>query len=306
MIIDTIAFARAEPSPWTPARTVVTCDRQTAPRVGHYGRQMARRKLDGKNVIITGGGGGLGAALGREFSFAGCKVALLDIDYGAAVVAADRIEQGTATAIECDVTDFASCEAAIATAEQKLGPTDILVNNAGLSHRSAFAQTRVDVIRRIMDINFWGSVHCTKIALPTITDRRGAIVVISSTAGFAPLLGRTGYAASKHALHGFFGTLRTEVPNEVDVLIAAPSFIDTNLRDHTLGGDGSVTDHPQSRVGKMASAEDVAERIVWAVERRRSNLTLGNVGRVTKYMNALAPGLYERLMARRLRSEFDR
>ena len=267
---------------------------------------MAKRKLEGKNVIITGGGGGLGAALGREFGFAGANVALLDINYEAAVLAADKIERVTTTAIECDVTSYDDCAEAIATAEQRLGPTDILVNNAGLSHRSAFAETDLAVIRRIMDINFWGSVNCTKIALPTITDRRGAIVVISSTAGFAPLLGRTGYAASKHALHGLFGTLRNEVPKEVDVMIAAPSFIDTGLRNHTLGGDGEITDHPQSRVGKMVSAEDVAERIVWGLERRRATLMIGNVGRLTRYLNAMAPGLYERMMARSLRAELDR
>ena len=267
---------------------------------------MAKRILEGKNVIITGGGGGLGAALGREFGFAGANVALLDIDHGAAALAADRIEQGTTTAIECDVTSYDGCAAAIAVAEDRIGPTDILVNNAGLSHRSAFAEMDLAVIHRIMDINFWGSVNCTKIVLPTVTERRGAIAVISSTAGFAPLLGRTGYAASKHALHGFFASLRTELPDEVDVMIAAPSFIDTPLRHHTLGGDGEITDHPQSRVGKMASAEDVAERIVWGLERRRSNLVIGSVGRATRYLNALAPGVYERMMARSLRSEFDR
>jgi NAD(P)-dependent dehydrogenase (short-subunit alcohol dehydrogenase family) len=268
---------------------------------------VAKRKLEGKNVIITGGGGGLGAALGREFGFAGSNVALLDIDYEAAVLAADRVERGVATAVECDVTNLDSCAAAIATASERLGPIDILVNNAGRSHRSAFSETDLEVIHRIMDINFWGSVNCTRITLPTITERRGAIVVVSSTAGFAPLLGRTGYAASKHALHGFFGTLRSELSGTgVDVLIAAPSFIDTNLRHHTLGGDGEITDHPQSRVGNMASPADVAERIVWAVERRRQNLVIGNVGRVTRYLNALAPSVYERLMARSLRSEFDR
>lgn len=267
---------------------------------------MAKRKLEGKNVVITGGGGGLGAALGREFGYSGCNVALLDIDYPAAVLAADRVERGEATAIECDVTDLASCANAIRLAEEQNGATDILVNNAGIAHRSAFAETDVAVIERVMDINFWGAVYCTKIALPRIVDRRGAIVVISSTAGFAPLLGRTGYAASKHALHGFFGTLRTEVPKEVDVMLVAPSFIDTNLRNHALGGDGQITAHPPPRTGKMATAEDVAERIVWGVERRRSTLVLGNVGRITRYLNALAPGVYERMMARSLRSEFDR
>ncbi len=264
-----------------------------------------KRQLEGKNVIITGGGGGLGAALGREFGFSGGNVALLDIDYEAAVLAADRVERGTAVAIECDVTDFASCRDAIALAEERLGPTDILVNNAGLSHRSAFSETDIDVIRRIMDINFWGSVNCTKITLPTITARRGAIVVVSSTAGYAPLLGRTGYAASKHALHGFFTTLRTELPDHVDVMIAAPSFIDTSFRHRTLGADGQVTDHPQARVGKMDSPEDVAERIVWGVERRRATLILGRVGWVSRYLNALAPSIYERMMARSLRSKFE-
>jgi len=263
-----------------------------------------KRSLKGKNVVVTGGGGGLGAALGREFAYAGGNVALLDIDYEAAVLAADAVPRGTATAIECDVTDYTACRDAITIAEERLGPIDVLVNNAGLSHRSTFAKTDLNVIHRIMDINFWGSVNCTKVALPKLTERRGTIVVISSTAGFAPLVGRTGYAASKHALHGFFTSLRSEVP-QIDVMIAAPTFIDTEFRNRTLGGNGRVTDHPHPRTGKMTSPGDVAERIVWGVEQRRTTLVLGNVGRLTRYMNALAPGVYERLMARRLRSEFD-
>ena len=268
---------------------------------------MAKRDLARKTVVITGGGGGLGAALGQEFAFSGASVALLDIDYGNAVVAADRITQRPAIAIECDVTDRGSCRAAIARVHEELGPTDVLVNNAGLSHRSAFVETDVEVLHRIMDINFWGAVNCTKEALPSILERRGAIVVISSTAGYAPLLGRTGYAASKHALHGLFGSLRAELSDKyVDVLIAAPSFIDTPLRHHTIGGDGEITDHPQSRVGKMMTAGDAAERIVWAVERRKSSLILGNVGRLTRALNAVAPSVYERMMARSLRAELDR
>lgn len=268
---------------------------------------MAKRKLEGRNVVVTGGGGGLGAALGQEFAYSGANVALLDINYENAVLAADRITQRRSIAIECDVTDLESCRAAIARVHEELGPTDVLVNNAGLSHRSSFIETDVEVLHRIMDINFWGAVNCTKEAMPSLLERRGAIVVISSTAGYAPLLGRTGYAASKHALHGLFGTLRAELADGyVDVLIAAPSFIDTPLRDHTIGGDGEITDHPQSRVGRMMSAEDAAERIVWAVERRKSSLILGNVGRLTRVLNAVAPSVYERMMARSLRSELDR
>jgi NAD(P)-dependent dehydrogenase (short-subunit alcohol dehydrogenase family) len=268
---------------------------------------MPKRKLEGKNVVITGGGGGLGGALGQEFSLAGSNVALLDIDYGNAVVAADRITKGTAIAIECDVTSEASCTAAMAQVAEELGPVDILVNNAGLAHRSAFVDTDLAVLHRIMDINFWGSVYCTKAAYPTIVTGRGAIVIISSTAGFAPLLGRTGYAASKHALHGLFTTLRTELSGTgVDVMIAAPSFVDTPLRHHTIGGDGETTDHPQPRVGKMMPPEDVAERIVWAVERRKPTLVLGSVGKLTRYLNAVAPSVYERMMTRSLGRELDR
>ena len=266
-----------------------------------------KRKLEGKNVAITGGGGGLGSALGEEFSYAGCNVAILDIDLEAAVVAADRITRTNAVAIQCDVTDEASCKRAIAATEAELGPIGILVNNAGLMHRSGFAETDVAVLRRIMDINFWGSVHCTKETYSTIVAQRGAIVVISSTAGYAPLLGRTGYAASKHALHGFFTTLRTELSGTgVDITIAVPSFIDTPLQKHTIGGDGEITDHPRSRVGKMMSAADAAERIVWAVERRKPTVILGSVGRLTRYLNAFAPSTYERMMARSLRSELNR
>ena len=259
---------------------------------------MARRKLQGKTIVITGGGGGLGAAIAQEFSYSGGNVALLDISYGDAVVAADKIQQGVAVPIECDVTDVTSCDAAMAQVDEQLGPVDVLVNNAGISHRSAFATTEVNVLRHVMDVNFWGAVHCTKAVLPT---------VISSIAGYAPLLGRTGYAASKHALHGMFGSLRTELRGTgVDVLIAAPSFVDTPLRDRTLDGDGSVTTHPQSRVGTMMSPEDAAERIVWAVERRKQTLVVGNVGRASRYLSAIAPATYERLMARSLQSELDR
>ncbi|MCP4964718.1 MAG: SDR family oxidoreductase [bacterium] len=265
---------------------------------------MAKRKIEGKNVVITGGGGGLGSALAREFGFAGANVALLDIDFGNAVVAADGVPNTTAIPVECDVTDPESCAAAIATAEEKLGPTDFLINNAGIAHHSLYAETDLAVLQRVMDVNFWGAVHCTNATLASITERRGVIVIISSTAGFAPLLGRAGYAASKHAMVGLFGTLRSELRGTgVDVMIASPSSIDTPLRTNTLAGDGSLAGDDRPRVGSATSAADVAERIVWAIERHRSTLVLGRVGIISRYLNAIAPGAYERMMTRSLRSE---
>ena len=268
---------------------------------------MAKRKIEGKNVIITGGGGGLGSALAREFGFAGANVALLDIDYGAAVVAADGVANTTAIPVECDITDPESCAAAIAAVEEKIGPTDFLINNAGLAHHSSYAETDLAVLHRVMDVNFWGAVHCTNATLAAITERRGVIAIISSTAGFAPLLGRSGYAASKHALHGLFGTLRSELRGTgVDVMIVSPSAIDTPLRANTLAGDGNVAGDDRPRVGTATSAADVAERIVWAIEHRRSTLVLGRVGIISRYLNAIAPGTYERMMTRSLRSTQER
>ena len=134
---------------------------------------MPKRKLQDNNVVITGGGGGLGAALGQEFVYSGCNVALLDIDYERAVLAADQISGGRAVPIACDVTSQESCSQALSQASAELGPIDILVNNAGLAHRSPFAETDIAVLERIMNINFWGSAMCTKLALQGIIERRG-------------------------------------------------------------------------------------------------------------------------------------
>jgi short-subunit dehydrogenase len=162
------------------------------------------------------------------------------------------------------------------------------------------------VLRKVMEVNYFGAVAATKAALPSILERQGAIVAISSVAGFAPLLGRTGYSASKHAMNGLFESLRAELAGTgVDVLIVAPSFVDTPLRFRTLGGDGSITTHPQSRVGRMITADHAAEIVVRSVEYRRSFVALGVVARASWILNRLSPRLYERIMARGLASELE-
>ncbi|HZJ48751.1 MAG TPA: SDR family NAD(P)-dependent oxidoreductase, partial [Acidimicrobiia bacterium] len=177
----------------------------------------------------------------------------------------------------------------------------------GITHRSAFIDTDPAVIRRVMEVNYLGSANITKSALPSLIERRGAVAVVTSVAGFAPVLGRTGYAGSKHALHGLFDTLRAELrPAGVDVTIISPTFVDTDMQQRALGGDGAVTDHPQSRVGKQVTPDDVADRIYRAIERRKRSVVIGSVGHLTRAMTSVAPGLYEWVMARSLRSELDR
>lgn len=267
---------------------------------------MARRDLSGAVVAITGAAGGLGSALARAFAERGCRLALLDLTLAGLEEVVDQVG-GESFAQPCDLTDPSAVSAAFEAFEERFGGIDVLVNNAGLTHRSAFVDTEPDVFRRVMDVNYFGTVHATKAALPSIVRRRGAVVAISSVAGFAPLLGRTGYAASKHAIHGLMGSLRAEVAGAgVDVTIVAPTFVDTPFRYRTLDGDGSITTHPQSRVGRMLSPDKVAAAVVDAVERRRRFVVVGTVGRLSWIVNRLSPSLYERLMARGLQSELDR
>jgi NAD(P)-dependent dehydrogenase (short-subunit alcohol dehydrogenase family) len=168
--------------------------------------------LAAETVVITGAAGGIGEALALRFAAAGRRVAVLDVDEtGAQRVAAELEAQGTpALGLGCDVTVADDCRAAIAAVTRAWGGVDLLVNNAGITHLGRFRDTAPDVIRRVMEVNFFGAVEMTRAALPSLLQRRGAVVVLSSVAGFAPLATRTGYAASKHALQGFFDSLREE------------------------------------------------------------------------------------------------
>jgi len=263
------------------------------------------RELGGV-AVVTGGAGGIGRALGRALAERGAKVALLDLRVAAAREAAAELEaEGhQAIGLACDVTDPAACARAIAKVQSALGDPTVLVANAGIGHRSAFADTGVEVLRRVMDVNYFGAVNATHAALPSLVKTRGRIVVISSVAGFAPLLGRSGYAAAKHALHGLFDTLRGELaPDGVSVTIACPSFTESGFEKATLGADGAPVGRPRSKVGALADPNDVARAIVRAAIARRRLLVLAPVGKASLALTRLWPGAYERLMARMLRSE---
>ncbi len=266
---------------------------------------MAHRDLTGASVVITGGAGGLGRALAARFTTAGASLSLIDIDSDR--LDATRADHPDATRIVCDITDPSACRGAISAVTEAHGGIDVLINNAGMTHRSAFIDTDPAVIRRVMEVNYFGSVNVTSAALPSLIERSGAIGVISSVAGFAPVLGRTGYAGSKHALHGLFDTLRAELrPLGVDVTIIAPTFVSTDMQDRALGGDGRVTDRPQSRVGRQVDPAAVADRVYRGIERRRRLVIIGGIGHLARAMTAVVPGVYESMMARSLRSELDR
>ena len=157
-----------------------------------------------------------------------------------------------------------------------------------------------------MAVNFFGSLYCTKAAIHSLIERKGLVIVNESIAGIAPLLGRTGYSASKHALHGLFTSLRTEIRETgTHVMVVCPGFVETHLQTRALGADGGVAQRPQSRVGGQQTPEQVAGIIYRGALRRKDLLVLTPVGKLTWWMNRLLPPLYERIMAKQLKSELD-
>jgi NAD(P)-dependent dehydrogenase (short-subunit alcohol dehydrogenase family) len=268
----------------------------------------ARRDLRGRVVVVTGAAGGLGAALARRCARAGARVAALDLDgAGAEAVALDLRARGHDTiGLACDVSDEASCGAGVAEVARRLGGIDWLINNAGISARCLLRDAAPQVLHRVMAVNFFGAAWCTQAALPSLVQRHGLVIVISSVAGFSPLVGRTAYAASKHALHGFFDSLRSELAADgVGVMLACPAFIATGIDRAALGADGRPALAARQTSGREATPADVAERILADALRGRRLCLPSGTSRLAWWTSRLAPAFYERQMLRRQGTQFD-
>ena len=251
-------------------------------------------------VMVSGAGGGLGAALCRACVAQGDSVVALEPNETAlqallATLPADRVLGLGGTA--GDVTQLASCSAAVAAAVQRFGDVDIVINNAGITQRSLFQDADLDQLRRVMEVNYLGAVHLTHAALPQLMARRGVVAAVSSVAGFAPLLGRSAYCASKHALHGFFDTLRCELaPHDVAVCLASPSFIATGI--------ASSGDTARVATGGESSPDAIAQAILQAIARRQPQLLPDRTSRMAWWVSKLFPALYARTMTRRIAPEY--
>jgi NAD(P)-dependent dehydrogenase (short-subunit alcohol dehydrogenase family) len=262
-----------------------------------------------KTVAITGAAGGMGRALCRRFGQAGAKIALLDLHRETLEAFARELDAAgiQALALPCDVTDDPACRAVMQKIVERFGGIDVLINNAGITHRSAFEKTQIQVFRKVMEVNFFGALHCTQAALPALLASRGMIIVMSSIAGFSPLFGRSGYSASKHALHGLFESLRTELSDKgVRVMMVCPGFTATSIEKNALDGDGRPTTHPRSTTGKIAAPEEVAEAIYRGAVKNKRLLVLSRVGKLAHLFSKFFPAYYERAMAKRLRQELER
>jgi short-subunit dehydrogenase len=189
---------------------------------------------------------------------------------------------------------------------EHFGKIDVLINNAGITMRAMFEEVDLSVIRKVMDINFYGTVYATKYALPHLQKTKGSIIGISSIAGYRGLPVRSGYSASKFAMQGFLEALRTELLHKgVHVMVACPGFTTSNIRSSALVKDGSVGGETVRDEEKMMSAEEVAQHILKATIRRKRDLILTNQGKLTVFLNKWLPGFMDKMVYNHLAKEKD-
>lgn len=267
-----------------------------------------KRSFKDKVVLVTGGASGIGLASCREFARAGAKIVMVDMDEEQLKIRKKEFEEAgfRLLILVCDVTDKKACASVVRRTLDHYGALDLLFNNAGITQRGVFEDTRVSVMEKVMAVNFFGSLYMTKAALPSLIAQKGMIIVNESVAGVAPLVGRSGYAASKHALHGFFTSLRCELKRKgVHVMIVCPGFVKTDLQIRALGCDGDVATHAQTRIGKEQTPAHVAFKIRKGAQKNQSMMVLTFFGNLGYLVSRIAPLVYERLMTRQFRSELS-
>lgn len=264
--------------------------------------------MKNKVVIITGGSSGIGKACAFAFGKAGARIVVTgrnqqNLDATLLELKNDAIE---AISVHADVSIEKDNEKLISETLKKYGRIDVLINNAGISMRALFEDLDLSVIRKVMDINFYGTVYATKYALPEIIKNNGSIVGISSIAGYRGLPARTGYSASKFAMQGFMEALRTELlKKNVHVLVVCPGYTASNIRNTALSGTGNMQGESPLEEQKMMQPDEVAAHILNAVIKRKRDLVLTTQGKLTIFLNKRFPALMDRLVYNHLAKEKD-
>lgn len=270
-----------------------------------------REYFKGKTVVITGASSGIGKALAYEFAACGASIVMGARHEDKLSEISEDLKKRGASVAYCvtDVTVEEDCRKLIVTAVGSFGGIDILICNAGISMRAIFDDVELSVLHRLMNVNFWGTVYCTKYALPYIQASHGSIVGVSSVAGLHGLPGRTGYSASKYAMTGFLDTIRIENRKKnVHVMVACPGFTATNVRFSALTADGSEQGATPRKEEKMMTPEKVAHIIAKGIMRHKRLLLMEFEGRATHFIKKFSPRfldmMFYKVMAREPNSPF--
>lgn len=265
--------------------------------------------LKGKVVVITGASSGIGKSLAEEFAKRGAHIVLGARQYVKLCEIAEVITKTykvKALAVQLDVTKEEDCRDFINQAVFTMGKIDVLVNNAGISMRALFKDLELDVLKQVMDINFWGTVYCTKYAMPELLKTQGAVIGVSSIAGYKGLPGRTGYSASKFAMNGFLESLRVEnLKTGVHVMTACPGFTASNIRNVALNKDAVSQGETSMDEGKMMTSERVAEIIVDGLLKRKRDIIMTGQGKLTVFLQKWLPSVLDKLVYNHFTKEKD-
>ncbi len=246
-----------------------------------------------KIIVITGASSGIGKALAFEFGTKGAIVVLAARNLAKLQeIVSDLNKRGfQALAVQTDVTIESDCRELVEKTLEKYGRIDVLITNAGISMRSLFIDLQLDVMRRVMDTNYWGTVYCSKFAMPHLIASGGSLVGVISIGGYIGMPGRSAYAASKFAVRGFLDTVRVENRKTgLHVLVVAPGFTSSNIRRAALLADGSLQGETPRDENHMMSAEAVAAYIYNAVVKKKRQLILTFVqGKLTVFLGKFFP-----------------
>jgi len=250
-----------------------------------------------KVVAITGGSDGIGKALIDELIPLGAKIATCGRNQDKLYNLQVQYSHHLLHTVVADVSRYHDCEHFINSTIETFGGIDILINNAGVSMRALLTDLDIDVIKKVMDINFYGTVYCTKLALESIIKRQGSIVGISSIAGYRGLPGRSGYSASKFAMNGWLESIRTELlDSNVNVLWVCPGFTSSNIRNAAINKQGESVGESLMNEGSMMSAAKCARYILSAIENRKRTLVLTFTGKRTVFMNRFFPSWTDKMV----------
>jgi len=263
--------------------------------------------MKNKVVIITGASSGIGRALAVEFASRGAKLVLGARRTERLQELEKELSDTEILSVKTDVSVEEECRNLIEQAVSRFGHIDILINNAGISMRANFEDMDLEVMHKVMDVNFYGTVYCTKYALPYLLESKGSLVGVISIAGHVGLPGRTAYSASKFAVRGFLDTVRIEnLKKGLHVLVAAPGFTASEVRKSALTANGTSQGETPRNEEKMMSAEECAVHIANAVKKRKRQLILTFVeGKFTVFLGKFFPSLLDKLTFNHMAKEPD-